>query len=190
VFGRWDGGGWSRCIPTCLIHEHLERSQGIFVVDAALHGSNFLVERSRSRFVWLLISSVISFLARSHRLTSLRHSIIFLRAPSSMCCCRRQRRGRVVPRPPLPPFSPTPPNAEAVARQSSSQFFQIPSSTAGPSPSTITARQVEHCRSCTLLALPPSQSTGSGEGNRSRWLPPPMSLLGTPPSAPCQRSRS
>ena len=61
-------------------------------------------------------------------------------------------------------FSPTPPNTEAAVRQSSSQISQIPSRT-GPSPSTpITARQAEHCRPCTLLALPPRQSTGSGEG--------------------------
>jgi len=77
----------------------------------------------------------------------------------------------VLPAPPLPAssataasplFSPTPPNTEAAIRQSSSQISQIPSRI-GPSPSTpITARQAEHCRPCTLLALPPRQSIGSG----------------------------
>ncbi|KAG2554698.1 hypothetical protein PVAP13_9KG593401 [Panicum virgatum] len=90
-----------------LVREHLERSnpkRGIFTGDAAPRGSNISVERSRSRCVWLLISLVTSFLARSHRPTSSRHPILFPCAPSS---CRAgkgrssRRRRRVVPRLPL-----------------------------------------------------------------------------------------
>jgi len=92
-----------------LVREHLERSnpkRGIFTVDAAPRGSSISVERSRSRCVWLLISSVTSFLAHSHRPTSSRHPILFPRAPSSCRAgkgrsSRRRRCRRVVPQLPL-----------------------------------------------------------------------------------------